>query len=102
MRAYVRLYPFSRARYELYLGMYRAGQARDRAAHRYWTRALRSADDAGLLLDGARIRLLLANRLPEDSSARAEQLREARRTLHELGLSSRLSAFERFAGLEGE
>jgi class 3 adenylate cyclase/tetratricopeptide (TPR) repeat protein len=102
MRAYVRLYPFSRARYELYLGMYRAGQERDRATRRHWTRALRSADDAGLLLDGARIRLLLANRLPEDSSARAEQLREARRTLHELGLSSRLSAFERFAGLEGE
>jgi class 3 adenylate cyclase/tetratricopeptide (TPR) repeat protein len=96
LRAYVRVYPFSRGRYYLYLGMYRAAEGRIRAARRLWTRGLHFADLAGLQLDGAQIQLLLAEQLPPGSPARVEQLRQARRTLDELGLR-RLKAFERFA-----
>jgi class 3 adenylate cyclase/tetratricopeptide (TPR) repeat protein len=96
LRSYVRLYPFARARYELYLGRYRAAQGRHRAARRHWTRGLDAAHGAGLLLDGARIRLLLAAQLPEESAARVEHLRQARRSIDELGLR-RLREFERLA-----
>jgi hypothetical protein len=96
LRSYPRVYPFSRGRYYLYLGMCRAAEGRNRAAIRQWTRGLHFADLAGLQLDGARIRLLLAQQLPEGSPVRAEHLRQARQTLDELGLR-RLEAFERFA-----
>jgi class 3 adenylate cyclase/tetratricopeptide (TPR) repeat protein len=95
--SYVRLYPFARARYELYLGRYLAAQGRDRAARRHSRRGLAKADDAGLLLDGARLRLLLAPGLPEGSSDRAEQLRQARRQVDDLGLR-RLREFEKLTG----
>ena len=96
LRGYVRLYPFARARYELYFGRYRAALGRDKAARRHWTRGLKAADGAGLLLDGARIRLLLAAQLPEKSSARVEHVRQARRVVDELGLR-RLKEFDRLA-----
>ncbi|HLM06674.1 MAG TPA: AAA family ATPase [Blastococcus sp.] len=96
LRRYVRLYPFARARYQLYLGRYQAALGRDKAARRRWTRALSDAQQAGLLLDGARIRLLLAAQLPEGSAARDEHLRQARQTVDELGLR-RLKEFERLA-----
>ena len=94
LHGYVWLYPFARARYELYLGRYRAVQGRNTAAQRHWTRGLRAAHDAGLRLDGARIRLLLADQLPEGSPAHIEHLHQARRTIDELGLR-RLKEFER-------
>jgi len=93
LRAYSRVYPFSRGRYYLYLGMFEAAQGKNRAAGRHWTRGLHFADLAGLQLDAARIRLLLAQQLPEGSSSRVEHQREARRTLDELGLR-RLKEFE--------
>ncbi len=96
LRGYPRVYPFSRGRYYLYLGMFRAAEGRNRAALHQWTRGLHFADLAGLQLDGARIRLLLAQRLPDGSPVRAEHLRKARQTLDELGLR-RLEAFERSA-----
>jgi class 3 adenylate cyclase/tetratricopeptide (TPR) repeat protein len=96
LRAYLRVYPFSRGRYYLYLGLYRAAEGRNRAARRLWTRGLHFAELAGLQLDGARIRLLLAEQLPPGSPARLEQIRQARGALDELGLR-RLKAFERFA-----
>ncbi|MGY1786400.1 AAA family ATPase [Geodermatophilus sp. SYSU D00698] len=86
LRTYKRIYPFARTRYELYLGRYRAAQGRDDAARRCWRRGLRTAEDDRLLLDGARLRLCLAAQLPEGSPARAEHLRQARRTIDELGL----------------
>ena len=95
LRGYLRVYPFSRGRYYLYLGMGRAAEGRNRAARHQWTRGLRFADLAGLQLDGARIRLLLAQQLPEESPVRAEYVGQARRTLDELGLR-RLEAFQRF------
>jgi class 3 adenylate cyclase/tetratricopeptide (TPR) repeat protein len=93
LKAYLRVYPFSRGRYCLYFGMYRAVQGRNRAARRQWTRGLDFADLAGLQLDAARIRLLLAQQLPEGSPSRVKHQREARRTLDELGLH-RLKEFE--------
>ena len=98
LRGYVRLYPFARGRYELYLGRYQAAQGRDKAARRHWTRSSwrSAADGAGLLLDGARIRLLLAAQLPEKSSARVEHVRQARRVVDELGLR-RLKEFDGLA-----
>ena len=96
LRGYLRVYPFSRGRYYLCLGMCRAAEGRDRSARRHWTRGLHFADLAGLKLDGARMRLLLAQQLPEGSPTRLEHLRQTRQTLDELGLR-RLKAFERFA-----
>jgi class 3 adenylate cyclase/tetratricopeptide (TPR) repeat protein len=93
LRGYVRLYPFSRARYELYLGRFLAAQGRDRAARRHWNRGLVAAQDAALTLDGARIRMLLAAGLPEASSSQLEHLRQARRDVDGLGLR-RLKEFE--------
>jgi hypothetical protein len=95
LRGYFRFYPFSRGRYYLYLGMYRAAEGRNRAAWRQWIRGLHFADLAGLQLDAARIRLHLAQQLPEGSPARSEHLSQSRGTLDELGLR-RLKAFERF------
>jgi class 3 adenylate cyclase/tetratricopeptide (TPR) repeat protein len=95
IRGYLRVYPFSRGRYYLYLGMCRAAEGRDRSARRHWTRGLHFAELAGLELDGARMRLLLAQQLPEGSPTRLEHLRQARQTLDHLGLR-RLKAFERF------
>ena len=97
LRRYVRVYPFCRARFDLYLGMYQAAVGKDHAARRRWVRALRFAERSGLQLDGARARLLLAGQLPEGSQAQAEHLRHARRTLDELGLR-RLEGFEGLAG----
>ena len=94
LRRYVRVYPFCRARFDLYCGMYQAAARKDHFARRRWVRALRCAERSGLQLDGARARLLLAGQLPEGSQARAEHLRHARRTLDELGL-------RRLEGLEG-
>jgi hypothetical protein len=96
LRRYVRLYPFARARYELYVGRYLAAQGRDRAARRHWNRGLGAAKDAGLILDGARIRMLLADGFPEGSSPRVEHLRQSRRDIDELGLR-RLKEFEGLA-----
>jgi hypothetical protein len=96
LRGYVRVYPFARARYELYFGRFLAAQGRDRAARRHWNRGLGAAKDAALTLDGARIRMLLAAGLPEASSSRLEHLRQARRDIDELGLR-RLKEFERLA-----
>ena len=93
LRAYLRVYPFSRGRYYLYLGMCEAAEGKNRAAARHWTRGLRFADLAGLQLDAARIRLLLAEQLPEGSPTRLEHQRETRSTLDELGLR-RLKEFE--------
>ena len=93
LRAYLRVYPFSRGRYYLYLGMCEAAEGKNRAAGRHWIRGLRFADLAGLQLDGARIRLLLAQHLPEGSPTRVEHQRETRSTLDELGLR-RLKEFE--------
>jgi len=93
LKAYLRVYPFSRGRYCLYFGMYRAVQGRNRAARRQWTRGLHFADLAGMQLDAARIRLLLAQQLPEGSPGRVEHQRRARSTLDELGLR-RLKEFE--------
>jgi hypothetical protein len=42
LRAYLRVYPFSRARFYLYLGMYRAAEGRNRAARRLRTRVCTS------------------------------------------------------------
>ena len=95
LRAYSRVYPFSRGRYYLYLGMYRAAEGRNRAASRQWTRGLHFADLTGFQLDAARIRLYLAQQLPEGSPARSEHLRQSRQALDELGLH-RLKAFEKF------
>ena len=95
LRAYSRFYPFARGRYYLHLGMYRAAGGRNRAAHRHWARGLQFAEIAGLQLDAARIRLLLAQQLPQGSPARLEHMRQARDALDELGLR-RLKAFERF------
>ena len=96
LRLYVRVYPFCRARFDLYFGMYQAAVGKKHAARRRWVRALRCAEQSGLRLDGARARLLLAGQLPEGSQARADHLRHARRTLDELGLR-RLEGFEGFA-----
>ena len=93
LRAFARMYPFGRARYELYRGLYLGVRGRNRAAHRHLTSGLAAAERTGMPLDGARIRLLLAERLPKGSPARLEQLRLARETLDELGLR-RLKAFE--------
>ena len=94
LRAYLRVYPFSRGRYCLYFGMYRAVQGEEIVLpRRQWTRGLRFADLAGLQLDGARIRLLLAQQLPEGSPTRVQLQRETRSTLDELGLR-RLKEFE--------
>jgi hypothetical protein len=97
LRRYVSVYPFSRARFDLYFGMYQAAVGKHHAARRRWLRALRCAERSGLQLDDARARLHLAGQLPEDSQARAEHLRHARRTLDEFGLR-RLEGFEGFAG----
>ena len=93
LRAYLRVYPFSRGRYYLYLGMCKAAEGKNRAAARHLTRGLRFADLAGLQLDAARIRLLLAQQLPKGSPTRLEHQRETRSTLDELGLR-RLKEFE--------
>jgi len=95
LRAYSRVYPFSRGRYYLYLGMYRAAEGRNRAASRHWTRGLHFADLTGFQLDAARIRLYLAQQLPEGSPVRLEHLRQSRQALDELGLH-RLKAFDKF------
>jgi class 3 adenylate cyclase/tetratricopeptide (TPR) repeat protein len=92
LRRYVTVYPFCRARFDLYFGMYQAAVGKHHAARRRWLRALRCAERSGLQLDDARARLLLAGQLPEDSQARAEHLRHARRTLDEFGLR-RLEGF---------
>jgi hypothetical protein len=97
LRRYVRVYPFCRARFDLYFGMYQAAVRKDHFARRRWLRALRCAERSGLQLDAAHARLLLAGQLPEGSEARAEHLRHARRTLDELGLR-RLEGLEGFAG----
>lgn len=96
LRRYVRVYPFCRARFELYLGMYHAAVGKDQLARLQWLRALRFAERSGLQLDGARAHLLLAGQLPEGSQARVEHLRHARRTLDEFGLR-RLEELEGFA-----
>jgi class 3 adenylate cyclase/tetratricopeptide (TPR) repeat protein len=96
LRRYVRLYPFARARYELYLGRYLSALGRNRAARRHWNRGLGAAKDAGLMLDGARIRMLLAAGFPEGSAPRVEHLRQSRRDIDELGLR-RLKEFEGLA-----
>jgi tetratricopeptide (TPR) repeat protein len=95
LKAYSRVYPFSRGRYYLYLGVYRAAAGRNTAANREWTRGLHFADLTGFQLDAARIRLHLAQQLPEGSPARSEHLRRSRQALDELGLH-RLKAFEKF------
>jgi hypothetical protein len=100
LRRYATVYPFCRARFELYLGMYQAAARKDRSARRRWLRTLRYAERSGLQLDGARARLLLAGQLPEGSQARAEHLRHARRTLDEFGLR-RLEGLEGFASSSG-
>ncbi|MGY1603659.1 AAA family ATPase [Geodermatophilus sp. SYSU D00815] len=92
LRRYARLYPFARARHLLHAGRYRAAVGRPRAARRSWTRGVRAADQAGLLLDGARMRFLLAAQLPEGSPDRAAHLARARRDVDELGLR-RLAEF---------
>lgn len=97
LRLYVAVYPFCRARYDLYLGRFQSAEGKDRAARRSFERALRYAERSGLQLDGARARLLLAGQLPEESPVRSEHLRHARRTLDELGLR-RLEGFEGLAG----
>jgi tetratricopeptide (TPR) repeat protein len=94
LHRYVRVYPFCAARYHLYVGMYRSARGQDRAARRRWKKALRMAEESELKLDGARIRLLLADQLPEDAPARREYLRQARQTLNEIGLR-RLEGHER-------
>jgi class 3 adenylate cyclase len=100
LRRYATVYPFCRARFELYLGMYQAAVRKDHSARRRWLRTLRYAERSGLQLDGARARLLLAGQLPEGSQARAEHLRHARRTLDEFGLR-RLEGLEGFASSSG-
>jgi class 3 adenylate cyclase/tetratricopeptide (TPR) repeat protein len=94
LRGYTRIYPFARARYELSLGRYRAAQGKQQVARRDWARGLRAADGSGLHLDGARMRLLLADQLPEGAVARTEYLRQARLGVDELGLR-RLKEFQR-------
>jgi hypothetical protein len=93
LRAFAWTYPFGRARYELYRGLYLSARSRNRAAGRHLTSGLAAAERTGMPLDGVRIRLLMAERLPRGSPARLEQLRLARQTLDELGLR-RLKAFE--------
>jgi tetratricopeptide (TPR) repeat protein len=92
LRGYARLYPFAHGRYELYAGRFRAAQGDVDAARRHWRRGLEETQEAGLRLDSARIRLLLAASLPEGPD-RAEHLRAGARTLEELGLT-RLPEFE--------
>jgi class 3 adenylate cyclase/tetratricopeptide (TPR) repeat protein len=96
-RQYVRVYPFCRARFDLYFGMYQAALGNDHAARRRWAHALGCAQHCGLQLDGARAHLLLAAQLPEGSRDGEEHLRGARRTLDGLGLR-RLEEAEGFAG----